>query len=151
MEIDHLLAKRDDEGQPDKGSRNAGEDHQGHIEFGNGFQARFLAEDKQRGYREHDSRRGPVNSRGHRLVNVVFQDAGATHQSAKDPPAKNRGEFRSLDRKPKLQRCVTNGKGNQCPQAPADQYGRPCEFRIWAKPNRDVVEYFFFRHACFRV
>ena len=145
IEVDHLLAKGDDEGQAENSAGDAGEDHEADVELGEYGELSFgvairCGEDEQGGNGEHHAGRGSVDGRRDRLVDVVLDDAGAAEDSAEDPPAENCCQFRPFDRETKDQRCISDRDGNQAPQKPTHQDCGPGQFGIGGRAGSDDVD-----------
>ena len=125
VEIDHLLAKRNDKSDTQHGACNTTKNHECITEF------RF-SQNEQGGYREHHARRRAVHAACDRLVDVVFDDAGTLHDAAQDAKSKDGRKFRSFYGKPQNQSRVTDTDGDNSTEHVADKDGRDGEFGICA-------------------
>ena len=91
---------------------------------------RFVAQDEQGRDREHDPRRSSIDGRCNRLVNIVFNNTGTSHQAAENSPTEDRGQLGTFNRETEFECRVTDRNGNHRTQKPTDQHGRPGKFRV---------------------
>ena len=90
LEIDHLLAQRNDERDAQHAAGDAPDHHQRDVEI-------RVAENEQGRDREHHARRGRVDRAGEALVDVVLDDAVAAHRAAEDGEPQDGRELGALD------------------------------------------------------
>jgi len=129
IEVDHLLAQRDDERHPQDAAGDAAEHHQGAVEVG-------VAEDEQGGQGEHHPGGGAVDPGGQGLDDVVLDDRVAPQGAAQDPEAEDRRELGALDRESQLERQVADRDGDQRPDRVAGEDRGQGDLWVGAVPDR---------------
>jgi hypothetical protein len=72
-----------------------------------------------------------VNAAGNGLHDVVFDDALTPEHTAQNAETEYRREFRTLDRKPEDQSCITNRYRNHTADDPTDNERYPGQLRVW--------------------
>ena len=130
VEVDHLLAQRDDEREADHRTDDATEDHQPAVEVGQALV--FTRQDEEGRDGEHHPRRGRVDRGRDALVDVVLDDARPAQEAAQDAPAEDRRELRAFDREAQDQRRVADRGGDDRAEEPADDDAGPGELGIGA-------------------
>jgi hypothetical protein len=142
LEVDHLLAQRNDESNAEKAARDAADDHQQRIEVG-------PVQNEQGGNREHHPRRGGIDGAGDSLADVVLDDAGAAQQTPQDTEAQNGRQFRAFMGETQDQGGITQADRDDDPDAVTKQYGGPGELRVRPPANDSPPASLRFRHVRF--
>ena len=99
----------------------------------------MVAENEDRGQREHHARRGTVDRRSDRLVDVVLNDAVTAHEPAQHAEAENRGELRAFDGKSQFEAEIADRESDENADHIAGQYRGQGNFRIGAVTDRFAV------------
>ena len=128
VELDHLLAQRNDHHDAQKGARKGREKGRQGIEAG---QFRIGGADDENGrQREGDPGRGIVHPGSNRLVEVVLDDGATPQHAAQHGKAENGRNRRCGHGETELQADVDESRGHQHADGNAERHRRKGQFAV---------------------